>query len=263
MRVWKSACLWAVILGFGWACTGDHEDTASSMDGSTPPTVMQDAAMDSGLESDARPRRLDAAAPVDAMITQDGRPATDAEPQSPTDMGPVGLERQIFTGTTSDERTLAGIIIAGNRISFYGCGAGETLANHTWWLAGEVSEDGTVSLSDEADFRLDGQVVDDRFQGTYRIPESDEVLDLDLPRAGPMDRSEVYQFRDGECLMGVVVVENREDTPKIQGAWCDGEGLFLQVTPILPFAPDERGLEVSVEFVDGPRRFFVTPTLED
>ena len=104
----------------------------------------------------------------------------------------------------------------------------------------------------------------DRFRGTYGFPMSEDTLELDLPLAAPDARSEMYELLDLGCLTGVVVIENGEETPRIQGAWCNGEGLVLQVTPVLPFAPEERGLDVTVEMPDGPSRLLtVTPVLRD
>jgi len=238
----------------------------------TPDAGERDAAtpsVDGGSANDGAPAPSDSEPPADAMTAPDGGALMDAAPPMPQDMGAVTQPdagppaRAIFTGPTSDARTIAGIVIVGNLISFYACGAGETLATHTWWLWGELGPDGAVNLSDDAEFSLEGRVIEGRFRGTYHTPEGGDPLEIDLPLAGPDARSEMYELRDSDCLMGVIVVENQQETPQIQGAWCDGEGLFLQVTPVLPFAPDERGLEVSVELPDGPRRFFVTPVLQD
>ncbi len=295
-----SVCPWIAALVLVWGCGGDRLSPDVAMDLSEPPadhhlhdagpnpspSTMDatidsspaptadagdpdDAAVsstDSGSVNDAAP---DGAMPMDAVVPPDGGDASDAAPPIPRDMGPGAPAdggaptRAIFTGPTSDPRTLAGVVIAGDQISFYGCGVGETLATHTWWLFGEVGPDGAVDLSDDAEFSLQGRVVEGRFRGTYQTPEGGVPLELDLPLAAPGARSEMYRLIDGNCLMGVIVVENQEETPQIQGAWCDGEGLFLQVTPVLPFAPDERGLEVSVELPEGPRRFFVTPVLQE
>ncbi len=199
-------------------------------------------------------------APTDAALAGDAAsPSTDAGSGNDADTPGPAVDRMVFTGPSSDARTLVGVVVAGTRVGFYGCGSGDTLSTHSWWLFGEVGPDGTVALSDDADFSLEGRIEDDRFQGTYRMPDGGDVLTLNLPLAGPDDRSEMFELLDGECRMGVIVVDNGQDPPQIQGAWCDGEGVFLQVTPILPFAPDARGLEVSVELPDGPREFVVTP----
>jgi hypothetical protein len=200
------------------------------------PDVGPDAAVDAGPDPDP-----DMGQPNDATTGEAGGPAPDMQvardaavdaeaPPAPDmgappapDAGPVNGDagrpgRLIFTGPSPDERTVAGLVIVDGQISFYVCGSAETLAMHTWWLFGAVGADGRVDLIDDDEFWLTGRVEDDRFRGTYGIPMSDDTLELDLPLAAPDARSEMYEVLDSGCLTGVVVIENGEETPRIQGA---------------------------------------------
>jgi hypothetical protein len=67
----------------------------------------------------------------------------------------------------------------------------------------------------------------------------------------------LYATMDGSCRTGAVVGDfDGDGVDDLQGVWCDGEGKYAQVTPLMPMVVTERGIGVKV-LVTPPKDLYV------
>lgn len=171
-----------------------------------------------------------------------------------TDTG-EGPERQVYVGAVDGTNALAAMVYEMGLVSFYVCGHGETLESHTRWFNGAPV--GPMFNLNTEGWSTTGTVGGDTVTGHLQDPDGQDLnWTLHRVEAG---LSHLYSAMHSDCRTGVIVVDDGREEPAVQGAWCNGEGLIKQVTPMLPLALTFDGLEISVDLDTGPVSFFVQP----
>jgi len=152
-----------------------------------------------------------------------------------------------FIGDVDETTAMVGLIQDGDQVSAYVCGREDTLQTHTRWFHGTLSEDG-ISVSMEAEgWHLEGALTAEVFDGVLSDPDGEPAsISIDASSADAM--TGLYSVLDAGCRAGLLVLE--ADTLVTQGAWCDGDGLVKQVTPMMPVALIDGGIAVMVDDTD-------------
>ncbi|NUP12842.1 MAG: hypothetical protein HOW73_42935 [Polyangiaceae bacterium] len=165
-----------------------------------------------------------------------------ADPQLPDRPPEQGV---YVTQTTTNRGPIAiAIAIENGSVVAYTCGGQENLVDHTRWLDGALDPSGTFSL-DRDGVHLEGRVTDEGAEGTFVDAAGEEVPWSAAPVVG--DDSGLYVGVDSGCSTGVVVVDDGDESPFVQGAWCNEQGQRLQVTPILPLELEAGAFEVRID----------------
>ncbi len=134
-------------------------------------------------------------------------------------------------------------------------------ASHRGGLAGATKGDG-FGLA-KGGWILRGAPFGDRLRGTLVDPHGVETA-WSAAKTSEQRMGGLYAAVDSGCRAGAIVVDG-EVPPSLQGAWCDGAGAVMQVTPVLPVAGlgDRRaGITLRVDLPAGPREFVVYPLRE-
>jgi hypothetical protein len=137
----------------------------------------------------------------------------------------------------------------------YVCGGASTIATHTRWLTPEGATTDGATRFEEDGWRLDF-FVGPPASGTLRSPEG--AVTAFTGRALAADGAAGLSTAiDAGCRTGVIVASPEADSA--QGAWCDGLGVFAQVTPVLPADTSTGSLTVRAQTPGGPRDIVVHP----
>jgi hypothetical protein len=172
-------------------------------------------------------------------------------------------DRRVFVGDTqgmSDAAVAA--VISESSVTVYLCGGASSL-EHTHWFSGTIDAAGVITVEPRDGWTIDAKLVDYAIQGTIHAPDGATIPINGEPGArSPLEN--LYAVVDEGCRTGVVVKQASDnETPAVQGAWCNSAGRFMQVTPILPIQISERGLHVLVNTPEGMRDLwaaeFATP----
>jgi len=171
----------------------------------------------------------------------------------------AGADRELYVGAVEGTNALAALVRQNGQVSFYVCGHGESLQSYTRWFKGEMTEtDDGFDLSSDA-WESTGEVDGDTVTGSLVDPDGTSHV-WTLHSASKDSLANLYSVLHSDCRTGVIVLDHGgQEDPTVQGAWCNGEGLIKQVTPMMPLVVLPEGLEVSVELDTGPEFFFVQP----
>jgi hypothetical protein len=161
-------------------------------------------------------------------------------------------------GSVAGSDAWIGLSISEQQVSAYVCGGASTVATHTRWFSGarrggafELERHGWILRGAEYGSGMRGELVDPRgVETTWKAAKTSE-----LHMGG------LYAAVDSGCRAGAIVVDG-EQPAALQGAWCDGAGMVMQVTPVQPIArlADPRaGITLRVELPAGPHEFVVYP----
>jgi hypothetical protein len=142
---------------------------------------------------------------------------------------------ETYVGDVPGTDAVVAVATEGDSAVVYVCGGPETLARHTRWYSGSVSDRTLRSKSGETvELSLEGG----RARGAYTL----DGTRFEFDAAAPAERyRRLFTVVDSGCRTGVVV-----DGDAVQGAWCNDLGIFEQVTPIAPVDPTSDSLEVEV-----------------
>jgi hypothetical protein len=166
-------------------------------------------------------------------------------------------KRSVYVGALVGAGVAVAMVEQGGTLSLYFCGSGEALTYHTRWFSGAL-EDDRIDLSEDG-WSLTGKIDEGEVIGAL-TDEEGGLFEYALTLAAPGSKSELYSVVDAGCRAGVIVSDWGEgEAPHVQGAWCDGQGLVKQVTPMTPLDEVVEGLQVSVELDAGPHQFTVQP----
>lgn len=133
------------------------------------------------------------------------------------------------------------------RVAAYVCGGPSTLETHTRWWSGDAAadlslvEDGWTFAATLAAGSIDGTLTD----------ADGHAEDFSLVERPDGGLAGLFTGFDSGCRAGVIVLGDGS----VQGAWCNSEGLFAQVTPVMPVSLD--GFEVMADTAIGERTFDV------
>jgi hypothetical protein len=162
-----------------------------------------------------------------------------------------------------DGRISIAVVVDGQRVIGYVCGDDPNEDDYTGWFYGQLGGDGRFVLTHH-DWTLDGSVTPEGIRGTLAEPNRVVVWAGAPAPAGAGDLTGLYVAEDSGCQTGVVVIDDGDPAtaPLVQGAWCDGTGLALPVTPILPIELIEDRLAVRIMNPGAPRRLLTMPIID-
>lgn len=151
----------------------------------------------------------------------------------------------VFVGTVGDGDVFAASLWQDNRVIVYTCGVDGSLDTETAWLSAPPV-DGDIQHS-EGRFSVVATREANMIRGTFTSQTGTGTLDLlavtDTADAG------FFLTTEGTCRTAAVAFRQGGEM-LVQGArFCDAEGPFSQVTPVLP--PETLGDTLLVRFDDG------------
>lgn len=172
---------------------------------------------------------------------------------------PVGT----YMGKIDGSDAWLAISVSSSRAVAFVCGGPTTLTSHTRWLATTIDKD--VSSMETDGWRLDVFVNDEWVSGDLTSPDGvGQGFQIDVvPGSSPESSSRatddgitgLYAAMDSGCRAGVIV-RGTADSFETAGAWCDSEGAVAPLSPALPLAVTELGLQVRADTQGGTRVFF-------
>ena len=113
-------------------------------------------------------------------------------------------------------------------------GDGDKLETHSRWMRGQPADR-------VVDVAADGFALTADLSGEPALemtePDGTVHIEFDLQLAPPDELTGVYTSFDSGCQDGVIVFSSNADGSQVNtlGAWCDDQGNFSRVTPILPW----------------------------
>lgn len=148
----------------------------------------------------------------------------------------------VYVGSVAQSDAVIAAVTDGDEVAVYLCGGPETFDTYTRWFKGTVDARGAFSI------KKDGFVAaGDLTAGTGTVTTADGTkLSWSMrPTEGAVEG--LYATVDSGCRTGAVAADfDGDGVIEVQGAWCDAESRFAQVTPIMPIAVTDRGLALSV-----------------
>jgi hypothetical protein len=157
-----------------------------------------------------------------------------------------------YVGKVTGTDAVVAAVSDGARVQLYVCGGDTSFDKLTHWFQGPIGADGTFSIQ-SGDFIAQGDLTSGKGGVTT---DKGDVLSWTLsPAASEM--AGLYATMDGSCRTGAVVGDfDGDGVDDLQGVWCDGEGKYAQVTPLMPMVVTERGIGVKV-LVTPPKDLYV------
>jgi len=160
-------------------------------------------------------------------------------------------ESATYVGTVEGTNVVIGIVATGDKLVIYSGGGEGTIATHSRWFHG--FNEGAFSVVRDA-WTIDGTIDLETASGLMLSPTG-ETWNWSAKYVDDGIRG-VYQSVGPDCTTGVVVL----DSTTAQGAWCNGTGLFAEVTPMAtPIVPTVAGLPVRTIIDDQVEEFLVHP----
>ena len=153
--------------------------------------------------------------------------------------------QSVFVGSTSDGDVLVASVWEEDRVIVYSCGVGDTLDTDTAWL---VTTPVNRSIeATEGSFSVVATREANMVRGTFESQTGTGALDLRAVTS--LEDAGFFVTNEGSCRTAAVAFR-RDGVMLVQGAhFCDAEGPFSQVTPVLP--PELLGNSLLVQFDTG------------
>jgi hypothetical protein len=156
-------------------------------------------------------------------------------------------EAGIFIGDVAGTTAMVGLVHNDDTLAAYVCGREDTLASYTRWFNGSLDDDGATFTLDSDGWSLSGSLEASGVEATLVDPDGASAS-LSLVAAATDSLSGLYSVLDGDCRAGLIVSDPGTSTAIItQGAWCDGDGVVKQVTPMMPVGLVDGGIAVTVD----------------
>lgn len=164
-----------------------------------------------------------------------------------------------YVGKVPGTDTFVAFVTDGETAIAYTCGGEDGLHTQTEWFMGDVWMDEQAIVIDCGHTAFFAHFTAEGIEGTF----IDNAL---VPRkyaARPIRPGSIeglYHVDDPTCDTGAIVIQDDPNAPpQIRGAWCNGAGVFRQVTPMFnPIEMTDRGLPLSIEF-DDPLPVYASP----
>ncbi|MFO0749674.1 MAG: hypothetical protein U1F43_28990 [Myxococcota bacterium] len=160
------------------------------------------------------------------------------------DDGASGAERAAFAGPIAETDLALGVAIDGDHVMAYLCGGATAYASDTRWFSASLDADDSFRATSDG-----WSIVGDRAgQGTLTGPRGETLTFAPAAAVAPAG---LYRNDDGPCPTGLVVWKNAAGELRAQGVWCDGQGGYGQVTPMMPLPWDATGAAAVLPQRDG------------
>jgi hypothetical protein len=159
-----------------------------------------------------------------------------------------------YVGKVAGSDAVVGAVTDGENVQFYLCGGPSTYSTLTKWFTGPVGPGGALDLETDG-FELTGDLA--KGSGQVRTAGGETLPWSVTPASGALGGLWSAETSTS-CRTGAVVGDFEGDGQMhLQGTWCgDVKDVFAQVTPIMPWLTDERGIAVRVE-TDPAQNIFV------
>lgn len=151
---------------------------------------------------------------------------------------------QFYAARVTNSDVALGALRSDGHLLVYACGGPSTLATHTRWF--DLPLNGQTFNADNGGTVLRGSLGAAGLSGTLEVPGSG-VLSWTLPELKAGDLSGLYDRVENGCRTGVIVFSDDPSAPSAQGVYCNGSGLFDEVTPVAPFQQTAEGLPVATK----------------
>ena len=151
---------------------------------------------------------------------------------------------QFYAARASNSDVALAALRSEGHLLVYACGGPSTLATHTRWF--DVPLSGQTFSAENGGTTLSGKLGVAGLSGTMEVPGSG-VISWTLPELQVGTLSGLYDRVENGCRTGVIVFSDDPSTPSAQGVYCNGSGLFDEVTPVAPFQRTAEGLPVTTK----------------
>lgn len=147
---------------------------------------------------------------------------------------PEGPLEGVWVGRLLGEGIWSGVVVRDGEAAVFLCGDGDKLETHSRWMRGQPADR-------VVDVAADGFALTADLSGEPALemtePDGTVHIEFDLQLAPPDELTGVYTSFDSGCQDGVIVFSSNADGSQVNtlGAWCDDQGNFSRVTPILPW----------------------------
>jgi hypothetical protein len=169
--------------------------------------------------------------------------------------GDAVQERAVFVGAAADSEAKVAAVRRGDAFTLYVCGGADDIAVHTHWFSGTLTDD-ALSTSAPDGWEARGAFDESGAHGTFSAADG-STLTWSLDAAPEGSTAGLYGGDDSGCRTGVVVTPGQAAGSDVQGAWCDDEGDYAQVTPIRTI--DAQGFRVGAQTPIGRRQILAKP----
>jgi hypothetical protein len=165
--------------------------------------------------------------------------------------GDASEDRAVFVGAAADTEARVAAVRRGDAFTLYVCGGASDVAFHTHWFSGTLTGDALATSAPDG-WEAAGSFDASGAQGTFTLPDA-STLDWSVLAVPDGSAAGLYGGEDSGCRTGVVVTPGSD----VQGAWCDAEGDYAQVTPIRTVAVE--GFHVVAQTPIGHRQLLAVP----
>lgn len=160
---------------------------------------------------------------------------------------PAAERTDFYAAAIEGSDAVFALSVTDDEILLYVCGGPSTFERYSRWYAGTpaygggtttlVAADGSVAHVSLADGVAQGEVLE--LDGT--------TLTLEAALATAQQPAALYAATSDGCRTGVVVYSNEDGSTEARGTWCSEEGIYAQVTPILPITGLTERMVVEVD----------------
>ena len=151
---------------------------------------------------------------------------------------------RFFAAHAASSDVALGALKPEGHLLVYACGGPSTLATHTRWF--DVPLSGPTFSAESGGTTITGKLAATGLSGTLEVPGSG-VISWTLPELQAGALSGLYDRVENGCRTGVIVFSDDPSAPSAQGVYCNGSGLFDEVTPVAPFQMTSEGLPVATK----------------
>lgn len=173
-----------------------------------------------------------------------------------------------WVGFSGDSDVVFAAVEEDGAIRAYTCGGPTTYETRSRWFVGEVDEAGAFLLTRGDGWTLEGEIRDTATHVELSPPSGDATTFSVRPAnqgegAAAKVPEGLYDVTDAGCRTGAVAWVDEVGEQHLQGTWCDSADHFAQVTPVMPIALFNGGLEIRVDLTflgEGTRDLVVMPS---
>lgn len=165
-----------------------------------------------------------------------------------------------WVGSAPDSDVVVALTYQDGAVRAYVCGGPTTYATHSRWFDGSADEFGRFASSQDG-WTIAGELDLTNATGTV-FPPAGEPLPFAMRSAEEDTVEGLYAVVDAGCRTGVVVQHDAAGELTAQGAWCDDQDHFAQVTPVTPIERSERGIRIQIDLApigEGLRDLYAAP----
>lgn len=155
---------------------------------------------------------------------------------------------ETWVGRVSDSDVVVAVVRGESSVRAYMCGGPTSFATRSRWFNGSADESGAFEATADG-WTFASELGEEEASGTL-TPAIGEVLSFSAVAVEADGTAGLYGAQSYGCRTGVVVGLESSGEPWLQGTWCNDQGQFEQVTPVLPIERGDLGIHVAVDLTD-------------